>query len=128
MNFDQSLICCAIIILDCDRHSIENHLACSIKIMFSVFFFFIPSLYFCIPWPLCLIMYIITYKWHFSCIVEACNIDQYCTLCGLCWKYTKCLVFVIIAILNGLNFHGIPDNIALTSTILHSSSTRAIWS
>ena len=47
---------------------------------------------------------------------------------GLSWKCTKCLVFVIITILNGLSFHGIPDNIALTSTILYSSSTRAIWS
>ena len=27
-----------------------------------------------------------------------------------------------------LIFHGIPDNITLTSTILHSSSTRAIFS
>ena len=70
--------------------------------------------------------YIITYTWLFSCIVEVCNIEQYCTLFGLGLKYTKCLVFVIIMILNGLNFHGIPDNIALTSTILHSSLTRAI--
>ena len=38
----------------------------------------------------------ITYLWHFSCIVEECNIERYCTLFGLCWKYTKCLVFVII--------------------------------
>ena len=42
-----------------------------------------------------------------------CNNEQYCTLFGLCWKYMKCLVYVIIIILNGLNFHGITE-------ILHS--------